>query len=275
MSNRLSEKCDLYYSLGALIRPLEVLVASPSNYTSQERAAVIARYNAEWPQLAQQAERFSKSEPGHNYSIEYHRFFLALSGITNRVARGAALDEILPVQLQQARDAINAIPVPPMSVIQEAGTPFTTYCRIRELCEVDATTSLTWIDAYFDSSVFHRYLAAVSPTTQISLVTTEPSAKASARDKARWNAFLDVSQLFAMEKGSSQYRLLVTSRLHDRWLVFDNSRIYALGGSAKDAGNKDHFTLTSVEASPQNLNLVSETMAGATEYRGSSVRQHH
>lgn len=274
MANRLSEKSDLYYRLGVLFGPLEEIVASPADYTVQERAAVIARYNAEYLKLIHQFQRFSVSQPGHDYAIEYERFFNALNGVKARLVHGSKLEEILPGQLQQARDAIDAVPVPPVSVIHAAGTPFSTYCRIRELCEVDATKSVTWIDAYVDSSIFHRYLAAARTTTQITLVTTEPSQSASRRDKDRWLAFLDVSRLFAKEKGATQYSLYVAPSVHDRWLVFDSSRIYSLGGSAKDAGSRDHFTLASVEPSTENLSLVTATITGATELFGPTVAQH-
>lgn len=274
MANRLSEKNDLYYRLGILFGPLEKIVAFPADYTVQERAAVIARYNAEYMRLIDQFHRFSLSQPGHDYAVEYERFFNALNGVKARLVHGLKLEDILAKQLKEAHDAIDAVPVPGISVIHAAGTPFSTYCQIRELCEVDATMSVTWIDAYVDSSVFHRYFYAARTATLITLVTTEPSQNASRREQNRWLEFLDVSRLFAKEKGASQYRLYIADSIHDRWIVFDNSRIYSLGGSAKDAGSRDHFTLSTVEPSSENLSLVTSAVTGAKEFFGPTVPKH-
>jgi hypothetical protein len=39
-------------------------------------------------------------------------------------------------------------------------------------------------------------------------------------------------------------------------MIFDTKGIYALDGSAKDAGDKDYFTITSVEATENNLQKI-------------------
>jgi hypothetical protein len=108
----------------------------------------------------------------------------------------------------------------------------------------------------------------------ITLVTSEPGSHAGSKDRIRWSEFLDISRLFAQERGPSHYRLIVQPNLHDRWIVFDEKRIYALGGSAKDAGDRDYFTITAVEASPENLVRIQTQINSGIEFFGPNVSQH-
>lgn len=169
---------------------------------------------------------------------------------------------------------IDAVPIPRTSVILEAGSPFTAYCRLRALCEVDATKSLLWLDPYLGATVFYRYLSNVRPEVAITLVTSEPGPHAGGQDKRRWDELLDVSRLFAQERDTSLYRLVVQPNLHDRWVVFDTKRIYALGGSAKDAGNQDDFTIAVVEASEPNLLRIKDQIDTGAEWYGPSTPVH-
>lgn len=274
MSNRLSEKNELFYCLGILLGPLEHLVANSDSYTTQERTAVIARYNADYPKLTQKFEVFSKGQPGHDYAVENIRFYKALNGIRTQLVNDAKLEDILPGFAKKAISAIDSIPVPPISVIHAAGTPFSTYCKICELCEAEVTNELTWIDAYLDSSIFHRYLSKVRDSVRITVVIEALNQSASSREKARWNSFLDVSRVFANEYGHTRYNLYVANSLHDRWVVIDRNRIYSFGGSAKDAARKDHFTLSYVEPSPENLKIIDDTIIQAAEYFGANTVNH-
>ena len=120
---------------------------------------------------------------------------MALRAVKNQLIQGKPLDWIVGKQLSIAQAAIDAVPVPQTSVILEAGSPFTTYCRLRALCESDATKSLVWLDPFFDASIFHRYLASVRPEVPITLVTSEPGSHWGNRDRTRWTDFLDVSRL--------------------------------------------------------------------------------
>lgn len=104
---------------------------------------------------------FSIGQPGHNYALEYQRFAAALEDIKISLSQGIPLANLVNKQVGIARGAIDAVPVLSTSIILEAGSPFTAYCRLRALCESDATRSLDWLDPYFDASVFHRYLSGV------------------------------------------------------------------------------------------------------------------
>lgn len=272
--DRLNEKLDLLLKLGRLFGPMQQLAESPGEFDGQERAETIARYLSEHQSLIQDFARFSTGQAGHNYQIEYRKFARALGGVASRVDRGDDLGAIVNEHLRIARDAVNAVPVPRSSVILDAGTPFTAYCKLRSLCEADATSSITWFDPYFGPDIFHRYLQFAADDVAIILVACEPGGNAGKKNIERWNQFLDVSRLFAGEKGIHKYRLLVATSLHDRWLVLDSKRIYALGGSAKDAASRDLFTIASVEGSAGNLQTITDTINAAAEWFGPSTSTH-
>lgn len=273
--DRLKWKNELFMKLGALFGPLQRLVEKPDQYDEQERAQTIARYFAEYPILGQEFRQFSLGQQGHNYAIEYSRFYDALDSVRYMMIRGTPLENILQDRLLMAQTAIDAVPVPRNSLILEAGSPFSTFCKLKGLCEIDATDSLVWIDAYMAASIFHRYLATVRTSATITLVTCKLGANASRRDNDRWNEFLDISRLFAQERGNQTYRLIVhQGLLHDRWLVFDEKRMYGLGGSAKDAGDKQYFTISIVDASRDNLAKIQKHVDDGSEYFGPDVPQH-
>lgn len=272
--NRLDQKSGLLMRLGALFGPLLRLVDAPNEYNQQERSETIARYFAEYHRLNQEFQTFTLGQPGHDYAVEYNKFAVALDSIKWRLVEGVTLESILRVQLVIAQAAIDAVPVPATSVILEAGSPFTACCRLRELCEADATISLVWLDPYMGASIFYRYLGSIRVTVPVTLVTCEPGSHAGTRDKARWTEFLDVSRLYASERGTALYTLLVQPNLHDRWAVFDDKRIYALGGSAKDAAQRDYFTITGVEATSTNLQRIKAHISSGTEFFGVNCPLH-
>ena len=272
--DRLQQKHNLFIKLGALFGPLLQLVEHPDQHDEQEKAETLARYFSEYHMLTNEFQTFSTNQPGHNYLIEYQRFYTALDGVRSKLQRGVPLADTVHTQLAEAQGAIDAVPVPRISVILEAGSPFTTYCKLKELCEVDATKSLVWLDPFLSANIFYRYINSVRQFIPITLVTSEPGLHTGSGDRNRWIEFLDVSRLYAQERGPSHYRLVVQPNLHDRWIVFDEKRIYALGGSAKDAGNRDYFTIAAVEASPDNLGRIQTQIDTGIEFFGSNVLQH-
>ena len=272
--DRLDAKLDMLLKLGRLFGPLERLIEASDEFDEQERAETIARYFAEFPKLNEECRAFSVGQPGHNYQIEFTKFFNALDGVAQRLKNGHTLQNIVRENLKIARDAIQAVPVPRSSVILEAGTPFTAFCRLRSLCEADAKHSLTWFDPYFGSSIFHRYLQFVDKNVCVTLVASEPGQHTGRANKDRWSEFLDISRLFAAERGHVKYRLVVANTLHDRWLILDDKRIYSLGGSAKDAASKDVFTITNVEPTPANQKCIEDTVTNSVEWFGSSSLTH-
>jgi hypothetical protein len=272
--DRLQEKYELFLKLGALFGPLQSLIDHPEQYNEQEKAQAIARYCNEYPKLKSAFSTFCNGESGHAYDIQDGRFNTAINDIVTGLWSDKELKDLVPIAISKAQSAIDAVPVPSTSVILEAGSPFTAYCRLRELCEIDATDSLVWLDPYFDESLFHRYLLNIRPQAIVTLVTCEPNAHASNRDKRRWTEFLDISRLYAQERGNTAYRLILQPSLHDRWIVFDDKRIYSLGGSAKDAGSRDYFTITSIESNSANIQIVQNQVTSGTEIFGPTNQTH-
>ena len=272
--DRLTEKLDLLVKLGRLFGPLQQLCDSPDTYDEQERAETIARYLSEHQLLIREFLDFSTGQPGHNYEIEYRKIHSALFGVRNRIESGDDLKQVVAEHLSEARDAINAVPVPRTSIILDAGTPFTAYCKLRSLCEADASKSVTWFDPFFGPDVFHRFLQFVAKDANIVVVTEKPGEHAGRRNVDRWNSFLDVSRLFADERGPDRYRLLVAGSVHDRWLILDGKRVYSLGGSAKDAAFRDLYTIANVESSPENMQKIDNAISVAEEWFGPSTPTH-
>jgi len=272
--DRLQDKYSLFTKLGALLGPLYRLLEHPSQYNEQEAARVVARFCNEHGHLNAEMKRFCEGETGHDYAIQFSRFFNALNSIKVGLEYEKKLEDVLYPAAKKAQDAIDAIPVSTPSVILEAGSPFSAYCRLRELCEIDATTSLVLLDPYVDSSVFHRYLQNVRKSTSVTLVTCEPPKNAGTRDRLRWAAFVDISRLFSQERSNAKYRLIVQPSLHDRWLVLDDKRIYNLGGSTKDAAVKDNFTISTVDATPRNLDVIAQHTNSGVEWFGTTTNTH-
>lgn len=272
--DRLDAKLDMLLKLGRLFGPLEHLIEAPEDFDEQQRAETLARYFAEYSKLKEECRAFSRGQPGHNYQIEREKFFNALNGVADRLRNGHALEDVVRENLKIARDAIQAVPVPRSSVILEAGTPFTAFCRLRSLCEADAKHSLTWFDPYFGASIFHRYLQFVDKDVPVTLIASEPGQCAGRANKERWDSFLDISRLFAEERGHDKYQLVVADSLHDRWLVLDEKRIYSIGGSAKDAASRDVFTITGVDPSVANLKCIRDTIDNGDEWFGPTAQTH-
>jgi len=272
--DRLQQKNSLFIKLGALFGPLLRLVEHPDQYNYQEMAETIARYSAEYNKLINEFNDFAQGQPGHYYQIEFYKFSNALHGVCNRLRQNHPLIHIVQEEVVIAKAALDDIPISPTSVILEAGSPFTAYCKLKELCEADAMSSLAWLDPFLSASIFHRFLSSVRSTVPVTLVTCEPGAHAGRRDKTRWTEFIDISRLYAKEQGQSLYHLIIQPNLHDRWIIFDTKRIYALGGSVKDAGDKDYFTITSVEASPENLQKIKTHIDTGTELFGPQTPHH-
>jgi hypothetical protein len=272
--DRLNKKNDIYVKLGVLFGPLLHMTTNPALYDEQEKAETLARYFADYPALNETFRAFCVGQPGHNYAIEFEKFFNALNGLKYKIMQGMELSAAINEVLSIARACVDAVPVPKTSVILEAGSPFKAYCKLRELCEADAAHSIQWLDPFMGASIFHRFIGNLRPGVSVTLVTAEPGTHAGNRDKSRWIAFLDISRLFAQEKGGQLYRLIVQPNLHDRWVVFDNKRIYSLGGSAKDAGDKDYFTITAIEPSQENMQKIADHINTGTEFYGPNVSTH-
>ena len=273
--DRLKWKNDIIYKLGILLGPVKRIAENPEAYNNQEEARILAQFCAEYPQLIQEFREFCRSQPGESYDIQYTRFSEALSWFKTALARESlSLSEAIERHFPKARAAVEAVPVPLVSEILDANTPFSTYCKLRELCEADVSESLVLVDPFLDASIFHRYLETISNDIFVTLVTSQPHEN-STRDKRRFESFLDISRLFAQER-SSAYRLAVhpPKTLHDRWLVLDGKRIYSLGSSVKSVGDSKYYTVASLNSSHENLEKIRKQIENGDEFFGTATREH-
>lgn len=274
---RLAEKNDLLVQLGLLFADVLRVAESPSSFSDQDVARILARFATDREVLTQRFREFCSAEAGHIYRIQFDRcqnsLYTLLADITYQ--ENATLSTVAPAKFAIAKAAIASVPVTDAMAILPAGSPFSAYCTVRDLFSADATSSILWVDAYLDSSVFHGFLRCVEPSATISLVTKEPHANASRREKDRWQQFLDVSRLFSTERTSQNYQLIShSSGLHDRWLLVDEKKLFALGGSAKDAGKTQSFTISSATVTPEIKTTVQSYLSGGTTLFGLSQPNH-
>jgi hypothetical protein len=273
----LEKKSDLQFKLGALFGPLLRIAERPAEYDEQEVSEAVARYCYEYPKFFEEMKVFCQSQPGCTYQVEMNRMWMGLQGVMTDICHEQAkFSDVVIKRINQARAALNSIPVPRDSVILEAGSPFTAYCKIRDLCQADTTRELALVDAYIDDTVFHRFLRSVRADVAITLVTSDLRPGAGKKDQQRLAEFLDVSRLFAQERASTHYQLILQQSgvLHDRWMRFDGKRLISLGGSPKDAGDRQYFTLAFIDATLDNLRAFQNHIDSGTEYYGPSTTTH-
>lgn len=265
-SDRMREKEQLLYGLGLLFSPVEELVTMEVPSRNQQLPRVLARFTSERKTLISEFDRFSKSEVGHDYENESHKFRRALMRFTRLVEEDPdGLKQIMDETLETAKAAIRSIPAAPESEILGAHTPFSTYCKIKLVFDL-ATERIILVDRYLDRTIFHRYLADVQKGVSVTLVGPL---------NAMTDEFLDLSRLFAYERGSQNYRLLAIERksVHDRWLMHDDSLLH-LGNSTAQAAVLNDFTITSVEPTVENMGRVNALVGRATELYGPNVQEH-
>lgn len=270
--NRKEQQAEIIYKLGLLLAPFEDLAHHPERYDSESRIQIEARYSAENPTFLNQVQAFTHGEPGHVYESVGRDIFKLLRALQSDVMNYRDEPKRLLNNINYTRQAIVneilRIPCAGEGMILEAYTPFSTYCRIKDICQT-AARRLIWVDRYLDSSLFYRYLRGI-PDTVIIVLITWPADKRKSKD---YQELLSMSRDYAAERGSDFYRLLVHPSSHDRWLCSDDS-IYSLGGSIKEAGRGAYFTMTRVESSPQNLQKVEKLLSTATEIYGPKCPAH-
>jgi len=266
--DRKKQQADLLYKLGLLLAPLQEIVEHPEEHDAASRTRAHARFVADAPILQKEIKDFTTSEPGHNYESKWAKCYNALHILGHQGSEKLGDPEALKILLEEKyhviRNAILSIPIPTDSLILEAYTPFSTYCAVKDLCQT-AAERLIWVDRYLDDSIFYRYLRDVSVNANVTLLTW-PNRTSDA-------GFINTSRLYATERGPDNYKLVVNQSIHDRWLCCD-SKIYQLGGSIKDASRKDHFTLSKIDATQENLNKIEQLLNSGTEIFGPAQPNH-
>lgn len=272
--NRKREQADIIFRLGRLLGPLEQAASDPPRFDRDEQERIRARFLAELPPYYNQVVQFCNGEPGHLYGRQQEAIAGCYNNLQHEVVHVEEIEGLLPsLQLYRERiiENILSVPVPVDSAIYEARTPFSTYCLVKDLCST-VRHQLVWLDRYFDQTIFHRFFADVLPTVQITLVTLPSAALNTRGDKARYAEFIDISRLFARERGQNGYQLIESANFHDRWLRCDD-RLFTLGGSIKDF-DRGPFTISRLDSAPLNRQQFDDAVSQGTELFGPSQSNH-
>jgi hypothetical protein len=270
--NRRKQQAELLYKVGLLVSPLVHIVENPEHHDAHDRARAAAKFAADRPRFMSELRMFCQGEPGHDYAREAEWMGEAVDAIQRAIV--TSLDdaprfaEALQRETDKLLTAIRTVPVGHSANVHLAQTPFSTYCAIRDLCD-SASSGLLWVDRYLDASVFRRYLRDTASSAAVTLIAWEES---------RWKKqqlveFLDLSRLFAAERGPLRYRLVFHVDIHDRWLQCDD-RVYTLGGSAKDAGHGSPFTITKLDPPDSATAAIHALLISGREAFGPAAPTH-
>ncbi len=267
---RKEQQAELIYKLGLLLRPIQELIDYPGQQTPQTRSRACAKFASDLTGYLHNVMAFSQSEPGHRYDFEWNAIFECLNRFGDELnAKRDQTDELRkaldPAQTKATR-LLLSIPTEVVSEILEAHSPFQAYCKLKVFCEA-TSQKIIWADPYMGAGLFHRYLNDLPDSVAVSLVTKDR------RSNAEYQSFLDISRLYANQRGPSKYQLVVESTNHDRWLQCDD-QLYHLGGSAKDAGKRSDFTISKLEPTPENFQKLSALVASGTELFGQTTLVH-
>jgi hypothetical protein len=271
--NRKQEQAELMFKLGMLLGPLKEVAENPQATFDQLRQAR-AKYANDKNEFTSSVGSFSKSESGHYYEAEFGHIQQKVAqfhSMLSNLESVAPLAEQLKAFADVIRDELLSIPTPLDDAILPTRTPFSCYCLINDLCRT-VNKRFVLVDGYFGDGfgVFYRYVRNVPQNVDITLVTW-PENKY--RQPTDWKALMDVSRLFAAERGLSNYRLVTSPTIHDRWLWCDE-QVYILGGSLKDAGLKAKFSITKMESTSANTQSIEELINTGTELFGPAKPNH-
>lgn len=272
--NRKHEQAVLLDKLGQFFGPLLKVAANPTGYDSEERRRIEARFFAEGEEFVHAVGQFCRGEPGHHYVTEQQKVTSRVYNIVHGRGGVPGFDLLNAVTEahQVALEAICSVPIPIDSTIHDAVTPFSTYCLVHDLCAT-ADKQITWMDRYFDQTIFARYLADVPRNAVVTLITYPETKCVKPADKQRHADFMGVSKLYAAERGPTGYRLLTDDGFHDR-LLRCNDKLFALGGSIKELGKDTTFTMAKLDGTPENLKKVNDAAATAVEVFGPGHTTH-
>lgn len=269
MTSRKEQQAELLIKFGDLIAPMEELVNYPDQQNEQTRAKASAKFAHDRESFQRLLNAFTQGEPGHNYTVESSHITKRLNGFTNQMVSYRDDTEKLRDQLLGLRNTviinILAIPCELNSEVLEAGSPFTAFVKIRSICET-ASEQLVFVDPYMGQGTVRRYFHGIPEQVTLTVITKQRSGD-------EFRDFLDVSKLFADERGPSRYCLMYHPDLHDRYLKCDES-VYHLGGSLKDAGRKSGYTVSKITVASDGETEVLKLLGESTEQFGPNRSNH-
>jgi hypothetical protein len=112
----------------------------------------------------------------------------------------------------------------PKQVFLPAGSAHDAYVEIRKIVQL-ATTEILIVDTYVDGTLW-ELLTNVPPKTKIRIMTMQMKGD-----------FALEGRKFAAQHGNT-IEVRQTQQYHDRFIIVDSGRVWHLGASIKDAGNK-------------------------------------
>lgn len=271
--SRKREQAELFVKLGELVGPLKKIAENPQTFDSDEKSRILARYFHDAAKFGDAFREFCGTEPGHLYHSQQYLATLTLNLFANKAGMEphATFDRV-PKLWEDLFGILSSIPVPVESSIHAAHTPFSVYCLLQQLCTT-VQKRIVWLDRYFDHRVFHRFFAETPKSVEIVLVTWPRSKFNSNKDLRRYDELLDVSRLFAQERGVSGYRLLTNEDIHARWLRCDDG-LFNLGDSINALGTRVDFTVSKLDSTPENFSQIDSRLTSGVELFGSNQTTH-
>ena len=270
MTSRKEQQAELLIMFGELVSPLEELVRYPDQQTSQTRAKASAKFTHDRPIFLNILTDFTKGESGHDYAVESSLITGRINRFVNQMVDFRDNTEKLAEELKDLREVtishILAVPCELDTEMLDAHSPFTSYIKLRSIVE-SARRKLIFIDPWVGQGIVRRYFRLIPKDVELTVITKRRSGKAEFGD------FIDISKLYADERGKMNYRLMYHSDLHDRYLQCDDV-IYHLGGSFKDAGRKSGFTITKVQSTTSNQSQIDKLISESSEQFGPSNSVH-
>jgi hypothetical protein len=119
------------------------------------------------------------------------------------------------------------------------GTPFDAYVAIKDILAT-ATRSILVVDGYIGGTLFNTFAALPACAPSIRLLTNESNLKRDFDQEA--NAFRTQFAHIAVDVRTAK-------DFHDRFIVIDDTLVYHIGASVKDAG-KRAFVISRLEDRP-------------------------
>lgn len=267
------DRKELIYGLGLVLKPLEDWLKQPDFQNRAKFADMRAQVAFGIGKYRVQTHQFLMHEgiPGRSFDHEYQKISGALSRLGNLLNSTDDVEQIsaaLNVCRRECLDTLGALPIGLEAKIYGTGTPFQVYCDLKKLF-ASATREIVVVDAWPSASLFSRYLSDVDPSVKVTILTQTPSSKSPRTSRE----FIEVSRVFAEERGTAGYRLLGQERTHDRYLKVDSS-LYFLGNSIKDAARNYLCTFSPIPADAQGLTNFEALVTTATELFGESHPNH-
>lgn len=267
---RKEKQAELLIMFGDLISPLEELVKLSENQTEQSRSKACAKFTHDRTAFLNILTAFTKGESGHDYAVESSQITGRINQFANSLVSFRGDTDKLKDELKDIRDRVTrnilVIPCELESAVLEAKSPFSTFMKIRSLCET-ANEKLVFVDPYIGKEVVRRYFTGISEHVTVTVITKFR------RGGEAFGEFIDLSKLYSDERGPIKYCLKYHPSLHDRYLQCDNT-VYHLGGSFRDAGQESGFTITKIGGSHDGVAQIDRMLADSAEQYGPSKQNH-